>query len=94
MTKPIRGGATSLEYKTLFNRCVTSVSKLGVHQWREKEATRDAVWSSINDFLYNDQTGLPDRYTLEDIETKTEAVFHHIFRAYPKLPSPYYESAA
>ena len=70
------------------------VSKLRVHQWREKEATRDAVWSSINDFLYNDQTGLPDRYTLEDIETKTEAVFHHIYRAYPKLPSPYYESAA
>ena len=70
------------------------VSKLRVHQWCEKEATRDAVWSSINDFLYNDQTGLPERYTLEDIETKTEDVFRHIYRAYPKLPSPYYESAA
>ena len=70
------------------------ISKLRVHQWREKEATRAAVWTSIRDFLYSDQTGLPEKYTPEDVETKTEDVFRHIYRAYPKLPSPYYESAA
>ena len=37
---------------------------------------------------------LPEKYTPEDVETKTEDVFRHIYRAYPKLPSPYYESAA
>ena len=70
------------------------VSKLRVHQWCEKEATRDAVWTSIRDFLYSDQTGLPEKYTPEDVETKTEDVFRHIYRAYPKLPSPYYDNAA
>ena len=70
------------------------ISKLRVHQWREKEATRAAVWTSIRDFLYSDQTGLPEKYTPEDVETKTADVFRHIYRAYPELPSPYYESAA
>ncbi len=69
-------------------------SKLRVHQWCEKEATRDAVRTSIYDFLYSDQTGLPHKYTEKDIKTKTEDVFRHIYRTYPKLPSPYYESAA
>ena len=69
-------------------------SKLKVHQWREKEASRDAVWASINNFLYDDKTGLPHKYTEKDIKTKTEDVFRHIYRAYPRLPSPYYESAA
>ena len=69
-------------------------SKLRVHQWCEKEATRDAVRTSIYDFLFSDETGLPHKYTEKDIETKTEDVFRHIYRAYPKLPSPYYESAA
>ena len=70
------------------------VSKLRVHQWGEKEATRDAVRTSIYDFLFSDKTGLPHKYTEKDIKTKTEDVFRHIYRAYPKLPSPYYESAA
>ena len=69
-------------------------SKLRVHQWCEKEATRDAVRLSIYNFLFSDETGLPHKYTEKDIETKTEDVFRHIYRAYPKLPSPYYESAA
>ena len=69
--------------------------KLRVDQWREKEKTRDAVRVVIHDFLWSDQTGLPaEQYTEEDVQTKTEAVFHHVFRAYPTLPSPYYESRA
>ena len=70
------------------------VSKLRVHQWCEKEATRDAVRTSIYDFLFSDETGLPHKYTEKDIETKTDDVFRHIYRAYPKLPSPYYDNVA
>jgi type I restriction enzyme R subunit len=33
--------------------------QLRVNQWRDKEATRDAVRSSIFDFLYSDKTGPP-----------------------------------
>ncbi|MCU1335918.1 MAG: box helicase [Bryobacterales bacterium] len=64
--------------------------KLRVDQWRDKEATRDAVRSTIFDFLYSDNTGLPDAYADEEIKTKSEDVFRHVFYAYPTLPSPLY----
>jgi type I restriction enzyme, R subunit len=68
--------------------------KLQVPQWREKESTRDAVQVAIRNFLYADNTGLPvDRYTEEEIKTKSTAVYTHILRAYPTVPSPYYASA-
>ena len=68
--------------------------KLKVDHWQEKEATRDAVRIAIRDFLWSDQTGLPvDEYTEDDVALKAEAVFRHVFRAYPAVPSPYYEHA-
>ncbi len=68
--------------------------KLSVKNWREKEGTRDAVKQSIYDYLYDDKTGLPvDSYQIEEIKCLTEALFNHVYRAYPKLPSPLYEGA-
>jgi Fic family protein len=37
---------------------------------------------------------LPESYSEEDVRDKTEAVFVHVFRAYPTAPSPYYISMA
>jgi len=69
--------------------------KLKVHEWREKESTRDAVKNEIRDFLWDDQTGLPDpAYSVSDVETKTEVVFRHVHYAYPRLPSPVYGKQA
>ncbi|MFC1816695.1 type I restriction endonuclease subunit R, partial [Thermodesulfobacteriota bacterium] len=69
--------------------------KLRIDQWRDKESTRDAVWVTIKDFLWSDKTGLPvDSYTEDDVQARTDEVFHHVFWAYPTVPSPYYESAA
>ena len=69
--------------------------KLRVDQWREKEAARDAVRVTIHDFLWSDETGLPsDDYSEVEVAVRTEEVFRHVFRAYPKLPSPYYEGTA
>lgn len=63
--------------------------KLRVDQWREKEATRDAVRPAIHDFLWSDDTGLPmDCFAEQDVEVKTEEVFRYIYRAYPTVPSP------
>lgn len=65
--------------------------KLRVDQWREKEATRDAVYVEIRDFLWREETGLPvDSYGEEEIEGFTEEVFRHVYRVYPTLPSPFY----
>ena len=69
--------------------------KLRVNQWRDKEATRDAVRIAIRNFLWSDETGLPsDGYSEAEVGTKTDDVFRHMFRVYPTVPSPYYESAA
>ncbi len=67
---------------------VLKAEKLKVTHWREKETTRDAVRSTIYDFLYSDRTGLPETYSEPEIQDKVEAVFRHVYYAYPTVPSP------
>jgi hypothetical protein len=58
------------------------------------ESTRDAVKQAIRDFLWNEATGLPvNRYSNEDVRSRADEVYLHIHFAYPRLPSPVYESA-
>jgi type I restriction enzyme R subunit len=67
--------------------------KLRIDHWRDKEATRDAVRLSISDFLWTESTGLPvGLYSEEDVKTKAEEVYLHVFRVYPVLPSPFYQA--
>ena len=69
--------------------------KLQVDQWRDKEATRDAVRVTIHDFLWSDKTGLPvESYTEDDVKTISNEVFRHVYRVYPTVPSPCYAEAA
>ena len=68
--------------------------KLKIDHWADKEATRDSVHATITNYLYGDKTGLPaPAYTEAEVESKSDEVFWHVLRAYPFLPSPYYESA-
>ena len=65
--------------------------RLRVANWQQKESSRDAVKQQIFDFLYDDNTGLPvEQYADNEIADITEKVFLHVYRAYPKLPSPVY----
>lgn len=68
--------------------------KLRINHWRDREFTRDAVRLTIRDYLWSEQTGLPATYSDEDIRDKAEAVFVHVFRAYPTVPSPHYTGMA
>jgi type I restriction enzyme R subunit len=69
--------------------------KLKIDHWRDKETTRDAVRITIRNFLWNDETGLPvNSYSEEEVVARAEDVYRHIFRAYPSVPLPYYESVA
>ena len=69
--------------------------KLRIDHWRDKEATRDAVRTTIHDYLWSDDTGLPvDNYTEDDVGARAAEVFRHIYRVYPTVPSPYYAAAA
>lgn len=66
-----------------------------ISQWRQRESTRDAIRLTIHDYLWSDGTGLPvDSYDENDIAEKTDAIFQHVYRAYPTVPSPIYAGAA
>jgi type I restriction enzyme, R subunit len=49
-----------------------------VQDFYAKEATRDDMKTRITDFLYADETGLPESYDHEEIVSKTDAVFAHV----------------
>jgi len=66
--------------------------KLRVDHWQEKESTRDAVRTAIEDFLWSDDTGLPvESYTEEEVKGRAEEIFRHVYCVYPRIPSPFYE---
>jgi len=66
--------------------------KLRIENWREKEATRDAVRQNIFDFLFDDKSGLPEKsYNDDEVKILSDCVFNHIYSAYPTIPSPYYD---
>jgi type I restriction enzyme R subunit len=68
--------------------------KLKIENWTEKEATRDAVKTAINNFLWDERIGLPVAlYDETEVSKKVEDVFVHVFRAYPTIPSPFFSMA-
>ena len=48
-----------------------------VRDWEQKQATRDLVKQTIFDFLYSDETGLPESYSEDEITMKSNLVFGH-----------------
>jgi type I restriction enzyme R subunit len=69
--------------------------KLKIDQWRDKEATRDAVRLAIRDHLWDEKTGLPvDAFPEQEVEARAEEVFRHVYRAYPTIPSPFFTANA
>ena len=97
LRKPDLSAAEIKKIKNVAVELLTTLKaeKLQIHDWRDKEATRDAVKMEIRNYLWDDQIGLPDpAYSDSDVETKTEAVFRHIHYAYPHLPSPVYGERA
>jgi len=64
-----------------------------LYKWQDREPTRDDLKVLIRNFLWDDASGLPvDYYTQNDVDKKAEAVFYHVYRAYPAVPSPYYST--
>lgn len=64
-----------------------------IDSWKDKETTRDAVLARIRDYLWSDQTGLPEhRYSEQEVADRADSVYRHVFRVYPTVPSPFYVS--
>jgi type I restriction enzyme R subunit len=79
--------------KNLLKELKTKLAKL--YKWKDREPMRDDIKILIKNFLWDDKTGLPvECYSINDVEKKAEEIFYHIYRAYPTIPSPYYETVA
>lgn len=52
-----------------------------VQDFYAKQATRDAMKTRIHDYLYDEKSGLPESFELDEIDIKAEAVFAHIMMA-------------
>lgn len=64
-----------------------------IDHWRDRESSRDKLLQTIRDYLWDDKTGLPvDAFNDDDVQIKAENVFRHVYRAYPTVPSPFYEA--
>lgn len=64
-----------------------------LYRWQDKEPTRDEVIVLIKNFLWDDKTGLPvEYYSQKDVAKIAKAVYYHVYRVYPIVPSPYYET--
>ncbi len=96
LKKPYLSKSDIRRIKTVATELLATLKdeKLHVDQWRDKQATCDAVRVTIQDFLWSDTTGLPESYTEGEVEKRSDEVFRHVFQVYPALPSPYYETVA
>ena len=52
-----------------------------VQNFAAKQGTRDDIKVKIKNFLWDDQTGLPESFAPEEVEEKTEAIFAHLMVA-------------
>ena len=48
-----------------------------IRDWEQKQATRDQVKLTIRDFLYSEETGLPESYSDDEVTMKSDLVFGH-----------------
>ena len=63
--------------------------KLKVDHWRDKEATRDAVRLTIQDYLWSEKTGLPETYSEAEVREKSEGDFRSCLSGIPpRCPPP------
>lgn len=49
-----------------------------VQNFSAKQSTRDEIKVKIKNFLWDEETGLPESFNPEEVEEKTEAVFVHL----------------
>lgn len=49
-----------------------------IQNFAAKQGTRDEIKVKIKDFLWSEQTGLPDSFAPDEVEQKTELVFRHV----------------
>lgn len=49
-----------------------------IRDFAAKESTRDEIKIKIKDYLWDESTGLPDSFAIDEIEEKADAIFTHL----------------
>ena len=49
-----------------------------IQDFASKQATRDEIKVKIKDYLWDEETGLPDSFAPDEVEEKTDVVFAHL----------------
>ena len=57
---------------------VLSAEVSRVQDFYAKQATRDAMKICIYDYLFDEESGLPDSFEFHEVDEKTEVVFAHL----------------
>lgn len=65
--------------KGLHDTLVDEVAR--VQDFQAKQASMDAMKTTIHDYLYDEKSGLPNSYEIEEIDRVSEDVFVHLVRA-------------
>ena len=61
---------------------------LNIQNWRESIFVRGDVETFIHDFLYADETGLPqETFTENEVKIKSDEIFGYIFQQYSSVES-------
>ena len=63
--------------------------------WRDKETTKAQVETSIYNYLYDEETGLPtESYDDQEISELSKVIFLHLYRQSPATNYPIYPNVA
>ncbi len=52
-----------------------------IQNFAAKQGMRDEIKIKIKDFLWDEETGLPESFAPDEVEEKTDAVFRHLIVA-------------
>lgn len=52
-----------------------------IQNFAAKQGTRDEIKVKIKNFLWDEKTGLPESFGLEEVDEKVEVVFGHLIIA-------------
>jgi type I restriction enzyme R subunit len=67
--------------KSLIEKVKLKLQEL--ENWRDKESTKATIKNFIYDYLWSDETGLPDdAYDYSDVDNLSNVVFLHVYQQY------------
>lgn len=59
-----------------------------LEDWRSRPQTQAKVRTFIYDYLFDERTGLPESYPIDEVRMLSDRVFEHVYTVYGRGPGP------